>query len=1271
VWSPHEARLSDLIEDTRFSNPITAYLANDEDDSAFVGRMKNVLEGMALGGLADTIIGGAMRSKAIRKVFRKSITAGQPTAEAHAVKAQLEDTVLKRQRVEELDIAVENLETARTAGTTDPVADNILLGREALEQEKAVLDAADPRVAEIDEALSHIDGAEARGINAEDVARDMNEAWETPIENIAKANPEAASKISQNAKGARDALRTEREAAAAELAQSETDLVRDLADPESMLNKMDPDTLAEATAIIDDVPDAVRAEVDAARAEMPDAARVASDAAASKALREAAAVEAREALGDGPDVFRMENGKVVMDEEGVLARMAERRRKRVKTRQVIDMTDPVWYRAVTAIFKQAHNAVDEIDVNALATMSNINLERVAGENGGLKAVQAEISDFIKAHMNIGVKGGRSIKETSAIAERMVKEDAEALGDPALAAKFLENLERNFHDNLKDLDVHLMSLRMLTQSALLEARLAGTAVANRGGLEHMTRYIHSVQVFTRLEALREGTLSAVGRTLGAQRGVAKAVPVLRRGMDNNFTEASIGEAESIIRQMGGEDAVRTHAKQMMKVLDSPGARRAQLRESIGVGGHFGRVVLETWLNFILSSPVTHTVNTLANNTVLLYLPAEQIFSGAFAQFGRAGTRKIGKQLMTDGLHKYGGLVEGYRAAFRLGEGDMMQVLRSLKESYTGQAGAYEKARHLIEGSETMGTVWKSLATGEGQLIPDAKQFDFHTQNALTSSNTSDALRTSGYDTASKWTAEGTVGGRMIDALGNFIRTSGRGLTVGDELAKTVNYTMELHSLAFRDAIENNVADITAHIAKFKRDIPSWKTNPDIDRPTRLLWEELDTTAKKAAKYATFTDPLEGIEKSVQAMVVKHPYLRVAVPFIRTPANLMNFSLGRTPLAILNPRYREAFYALGKVGKDTPEFAAMRARVTIGTGVMTMFALGAAEGKFTGSGPANYEEKQALLATGWQANSFVIDNDDGSQSYISYSRLEPFSLPLQMAATYGEMSGQMGEVELMDMAASMTIGLAEAIKSKSYFSGLVEIIAAMDNPKQKLPKLWERLTSSFVPAGVNHINRVYFDDTMREVSGVMEAFKAKLPGYSKDLPPRRNIFGEPVTWAMGLGPDTVSPFMTRTSANDAVNAEFQRLVDSFGFGMDMSAYRRFEGVELTPQERDRYITMTAGDPSRNGTDIRAALRKLFKTNRYRSAFEDDDGKGALIKKLFTDKRARARKVMLRESEDLRKRVRDSKRKAQHEVENAKAKADDENTTMSAGLRGLLGN
>ena len=66
VWSPHEARLSDLVEDTRFSNPVTAYLANDEDDSAFEGRMKNVLEGMALGGLADTIIGGAIRSKASR-----------------------------------------------------------------------------------------------------------------------------------------------------------------------------------------------------------------------------------------------------------------------------------------------------------------------------------------------------------------------------------------------------------------------------------------------------------------------------------------------------------------------------------------------------------------------------------------------------------------------------------------------------------------------------------------------------------------------------------------------------------------------------------------------------------------------------------------------------------------------------------------------------------------------------------------------------------------------------------------------------------------------------------------------------------------------------------------------------------------------------------------------------------------------------------------------------------------------------------------------------
>ena len=52
VFDPHEERLSNLIQSyPRLANPITEYLAADPSDGAGEGRLKNALEGLAIGGV--------------------------------------------------------------------------------------------------------------------------------------------------------------------------------------------------------------------------------------------------------------------------------------------------------------------------------------------------------------------------------------------------------------------------------------------------------------------------------------------------------------------------------------------------------------------------------------------------------------------------------------------------------------------------------------------------------------------------------------------------------------------------------------------------------------------------------------------------------------------------------------------------------------------------------------------------------------------------------------------------------------------------------------------------------------------------------------------------------------------------------------------------------------------------------------------------------------------------------------------------------------------
>jgi len=71
VFDPNEGRLSDMLvefDSPLLNNAVTQYLATDESDSEMEGRLKNVLEGMALGGLTESIFYGIKGWKKMRGV---------------------------------------------------------------------------------------------------------------------------------------------------------------------------------------------------------------------------------------------------------------------------------------------------------------------------------------------------------------------------------------------------------------------------------------------------------------------------------------------------------------------------------------------------------------------------------------------------------------------------------------------------------------------------------------------------------------------------------------------------------------------------------------------------------------------------------------------------------------------------------------------------------------------------------------------------------------------------------------------------------------------------------------------------------------------------------------------------------------------------------------------------------------------------------------------------------------------------------------------------
>lgn len=103
AFDPHEDRLSNLIEEyPSLSNPVTQYLAADEDDSNAEGRFKNALEGVLAGGAVDVFMKTVKGVKALR-----------------AVKGSKAEVEVAEQAVKEVEEAVAKAKEPKTTVDTE------------------------------------------------------------------------------------------------------------------------------------------------------------------------------------------------------------------------------------------------------------------------------------------------------------------------------------------------------------------------------------------------------------------------------------------------------------------------------------------------------------------------------------------------------------------------------------------------------------------------------------------------------------------------------------------------------------------------------------------------------------------------------------------------------------------------------------------------------------------------------------------------------------------------------------------------------------------------------------------------------------------------------------------------------------------------------------------------------------------------------------------------------------------------------------------------
>jgi hypothetical protein len=386
---------------------------------------------------------------------------------------------------------------------------------------------------------------------------------------------------------------------------------------------------------------------------------------------------------------------------------------------------------------------------------------------------------------------------------------------------------------------------------------------------------------------------------------------------------------------------------------------------------------------------------------------------------------------------------------------------------------------------------------------------------------------------------TIGGKTFEIGGKQVRIPGRALMAADEFFKAVIYRADLNAQAYRMAAKEGL----------KGKARAEKTAELLDNPTEAMLEHAHTEAR----YRTFQAPLGRIGNALLQFRNTHKAFTAILPFMRTPINIIKFALERTPMnfaKIAND------YRLGKITEA--QLSAEVSKPIIGTMIGSVVYMYALEGKITGGGPKNKAEKDALLRTGWQPYSVKVGDN-----YYGYGRLEPIGTIFGMSADLADMTKMAGnEEKKKELLGRLMLSTTRNLSSKTWLQGVSGALDAIDGEPAQMQRLINQLAGSVIPTGVADIARSQ-DAVVRQTPGMVETIEARIPGMSKDLLPRRDIWGKEIERAGTAITRLASPVPYSEAKQGKADKELVRL------DLHPSAPgKTIRGIELTPQEYDAY-------------------------------------------------------------------------------------------------------
>jgi|GEM_PF-2587634 len=486
-----------------------------------------------------------------------------------------------------------------------------------------------------------------------------------------------------------------------------------------------------------------------------------------------------------------------------------------------------------------------------------------------------------------------------------------------------------------------------------------------------------------------------------------------------------------------------------------------------------VVNEYWRNSVLSGIPTHVLGMASGGTEILIKPLENAAKVALVnRSGADGVRAL--------RGSYAGMFQASRETFG--------YLGSVLHGTLGKPGVWDD----VAISNPMGNAVKTFKSEQPVLDPMATFMD-STGNEVDST----AIR-------------GT--------LGRVVRIPQRALSAADEIMKGIAYrsqvTSDATTMAWKLVDEGVLTkdQIGSFVAK--------KVKASVDPQTGAF---TDPKAMQYAREVTFQQdlPANSFGKSIQKLASDVPALRtIALPFVKTPMNLLSHNFERMPaIGLLARRNRDALM------KGTPEERAeVLVKQAMGSATLGVGMLMSENGLLVGNLGTGRERDQAQMG-GKQSYSIKVGD-----SYIQFSRMDPRFITWGLLADFHQMRGEMSETEIGEFVGAFGAVTSELFMNRAVFMSASNFVEAFSSGDPEKTKQWAaRYMGSYVPTAISNLT---MDREIKEIRDLMDGVLARVPGASGMVEPRRNILGEVVERPAGWPASWMSPISVSKQLDEPV-------------------------------------------------------------------------------------------------------------------------------------------